>query len=240
MAKRFTSIRRKSPPSLVPSRVPAGSKDVQADSITVIDFSLTDYTTIYNDQKRLVRERLEDVTRPDVLLVGEHPHVITTGRGTKPENIQSPQCPVIEIERGGDVTYHGPGQLIAYPIHYLQEGKRDLHQYLRNLESIIITTLAGFEIEGFRLEGFTGVWVLDGSGDKKKIASIGVAVKKWVTYHGIALNVATDLAYFQPINPCGLKSQIMTTMSELLKGPVSVSEVKPKLIKAYQQFLAVL
>ncbi len=215
------------------------ASQARAGKLTVVDFGLTDYVSIYEEQKRYLHLKLEHLdTQPDVLLMGEHPHVITTGRGTKPQNIGAPSCPVIEIERGGDVTYHGPGQLVAYPIRHLKEGERDLHQYLRDLESVIINTLKPFGIEGFRNQGLTGVWVCDEMGRKRKIASIGVAVKKWVTYHGIALNVDTDLSYFQQINPCGLDSQVMTSMSQILSKPLTPEEVKPTFIKAYGEALA--
>ncbi len=207
----------------------------KARNLKVIDFGITDYKTIYDEQKRWLHERLSNLdSQPDILLIGEHPHVITTGRGTKPENLLSPSFPIIEIERGGDVTYHGPGQLIAYPIHHLTKDKRDLHKYLRDLEKVIITTLKDFDIEGFRNEGLTGVWVLGKNGEKKKIASIGVAVKKWVTYHGIALNVDTDLSYFQQINPCGLESQVMTTVSQISNRSICLDDVKKSFINAYQ------
>lgn len=196
----------------------------------VIDFGLTDYEAVYAKQKHLVEERLADRI-PDTLLMGEHPHVITTGRGTQPQNLLNPTIPVVEIERGGDVTYHGPGQLIAYPILKMAKGERDLHQYLRQLEEGLIRTLEVFDVSGFRRAGLTGIWVKDAQGQDRKIASIGVAVKKWVTYHGIALNISTDLTYFRQINPCGLESAVMITLNDLLPEPVAMAAVK----KAFQE-----
>lgn len=198
----------------------------------VIDFGLTDYGTVYAEQKRLVEERLADRI-PDTLLIGEHPHVITTGRGTQPQNLLNPTIPVVEIERGGDVTYHGPGQLIAYPILKMAEEERDLHKYLRRLEEVLILTLETFDITGFRREGLTGIWVTDSDGRDRKIASIGVAVKKWVTYHGIAFNVSTDLAYFRQINPCGLESGVMTSLEALTEEPFPMTSVKAAFVQAF-------
>jgi lipoyl(octanoyl) transferase len=199
------------------------------------DFGLTNYETIWALQKDLVQQRL---TReiPDTLLIGEHPPVITLGRGGHAENLLTPDIPVISIERGGDVTYHGPGQLIAYPILLLPEGQRDLHLYLRHLEESLIRTLEHFGLEGMRNPGWTGVWVQSPKdGRLLKIASIGVAVKKWVTYHGIALNVNTDLLHFQQINPCGLESQVMTSLEQLLARNIPMSEVKQAFINSFRQ-----
>lgn len=166
--------------------------------------------------------------------MGEHPAVITVGRGTQPENLLQPQCPVVEIERGGDVTYHAPGQLIVYPIRKLYGDERDLHQYLRNLEAVLIQTLNKFGIVGFQRDGLTGVWLKNAEGNEQKIASIGVAVRQWVTYHGIALNVNTDLSGFLQINPCGLDSTLMTSMAAHLNTTVSLNRVKKQFIHAYE------
>ncbi len=201
------------------------------------DFGLTDYQTVWAWQQSLVQERLAGKI-PDTVLMGEHPPVYTLGRGTHAENLLNPDIPAIKIERGGDVTYHGPGQLIAYPILQLPEGQRDLHRYLRHLEEAIILTLKDFGIEGLRNPGWTGVWVADPqSGALLKLASIGVAVKQWVTYHGLALNVSTDLAAFSQINPCGLQSEVMTSMQALLKQPIAVDSVKPVLARHLETVL---
>jgi lipoate-protein ligase B len=199
------------------------------------DFGLTPYETIWAMQKEFVQQRLAEHI-PDTLLLGEHPPVITLGRGSHAENLLDPDIPVISIERGGDVTYHGPGQLIAYPILLLPKEQRDLHRYLRNLEEVIILTLAHFGLEGLRNEGWTGVWVHSTQEDHLlKVASIGVAIKQWVTYHGIGLNVSTDLAHFQKINPCGLESHVMTSLEQLLGKELSMNEVKQAFIQAFQQ-----
>ena len=123
---------------------------------------------------------------------------------------------MFEIERGGDVTYHGPGQLVGYPIFLLRDEERDLHVYLRNLEESIIRACARFGLPGERKSGWTGVWTTGGA---RKLASIGVAVKRWVTMHGFALNVSTDLARFGAINPCGLDAAVMGSMSRRARAP---------------------
>lgn len=180
--------------------------------MTVIDFGLAAYETIYREQKRLVEARINDEV-DDTLLVGEHHPVITLGRkrSSAANLISAGEIPVLQIERGGDITYHGPGQLILYPIFKLEGKQQNLHQYLWILEEAIIQTLDAFNIRASRQEGATGVWV-----ESKKIASIGIAVKKWVTYHGLALNISTDLEAFQAIRPCGFESHTMTSMQVLL------------------------
>lgn len=203
--------------------------------ITWQDCGLRDYGSTRDLQKELVSKRLTQEI-PDTLLLVEHPHIFTLGRGGHVQNILHPgEVPVVEIERGGDVTYHGPGQLVAYPILFLPEGQRDLHRYLRNLEAVAIRVLEAYGIEGVRNSGLTGVWVSTGDGSLKKIASAGVAVKKWVTYHGIALNVSTDLSYFNRINPCGLtEPAVMTTMAELLPEAPPMAEVKERFLQSFE------
>ncbi|MBI3018608.1 MAG: lipoyl(octanoyl) transferase LipB [Deltaproteobacteria bacterium] len=174
-------------------------------SLEVLDLEVKDYQEVWQLQKELVAHRIENKI-PDTLLLVEHPHVITKGRRSKASDVVNPKVPVFEVERGGEVTYHGPGQLVCYPIFYLGH-HAGVKQYMRSLEEVVIQTLEHFDIRGERKEGCTGVWV-----ENKKIASLGVAVKKWVTYHGLALNVNTDLSYFQMINPCGLDCSVMTSM----------------------------
>jgi lipoyl(octanoyl) transferase len=147
-------------------------------------------------------------------LLVEHPDVITLGRGTHKENLLNPAgIPIFEIERGGDVTYHGPGQLVAYPILLLQDDERDLHRFLRNMEEAVIATCARTGIDANREPGKTGVWMSDPSGARKKLCSMGIACRKWVTFHGLALNVTTDLSYFARINPCGFEASVMTSLA---------------------------
>jgi lipoyl(octanoyl) transferase len=185
-------------------------------------------------QQDLVASRQADGI-PDTLILVEHPDVITLGRSAKPGNVLCPGAiPVVPIERGGDVTYHGPGQLVAYPIFLLREGERDLHRLLRNLEETIVRTLADFGLAGVREAGKTGVWIAH-DGGARKLASIGVAVRKWVTLHGLALNVTTDLARFAAINPCGFDAAVMTSMARELGQAPDISAVKRSLARHVAQ-----
>ena len=174
------------------------------------------YLDIYEAQQQWVTQRRLNLLQ-DALWMGEHPHTITCGRKTQDENLLHVEdMAVVPIERGGDVTYHGPGQLVIYPILRLEPRERDVHRHLRLLEQLVIDMIADYGLQGHRKEGFSGVWVIDSDQQERKIASVGVAVKQWVTYHGIALNVSTDLTVFQRLNPCGLPAQVMTSMTELL------------------------
>lgn len=192
----------------------------------LIDLGTRPYGEVWAQQLELVAARQKDEI-PDTLLFVEHPHVITAGRSAHKENILAAEdTPLFEIERGGDVTYHGPGQLVGYPIFSLRQGERDLHLYLRNLEEAMIRALARFDLPSERKEGWTGVWTRGGA---RKLASIGVAVKRWVTMHGFALNVSTELSRFAAINPCGLDAAVMGSMSSELGRPVAMAEVKDAL-----------
>ena len=161
-------------------------------------------------QRELARQRIAGERDHDVLLLLEHPPVITLGRGARVEHlVRTHDIEVVETERGGDVTFHGPGQLVGYPILRLSDHRADLHWYLRTLEQALITALGTLDIPAVRREGYTGVWTRG-----RKIASIGVHVKQWVTWHGFALNVTTDLAYFERIVPCGIDGVRMTSVSK--------------------------
>jgi lipoate-protein ligase B len=166
-------------------------------------------------QRRLADDRLTGKLGNDLLLLCEHPPVITLGRGTKatslpldPEALRRRGIEVFEVERGGDVTYHGPGQLVGYPIFHLAQHKQDLHWYLRQLEEVLIVALGEFGIGAERNPGLTGVWI-----GGRKIASIGVHAKQWVTWHGFALNVTTELSAFDLIVPCGIVGVVMTSVA---------------------------
>lgn len=200
----------------LPARVPG----------QVIDLGRREFAEIWQMQLDLVAARQRGEI-PDTLLLVEHPDVVTLGRSSKRENLlpAAAALPTFSVERGGDVTYHGPGQLVGYPILALTEGERDLHRYLRNLEQAIIDTCEAFGVPAGRREKATGVWTGDGAA--RKLTSIGIAVKRWVTMHGFALNVATDLTRFTAINPCGFEAAVMTSMSAELGRPVSVADVKP-------------
>ena len=180
----------------------------------IIDFGVADYLSI-QDQ---VKQKISRVDFTPSIFIGEHFPVITMGRSqTAINNILTSDTaiPIIQTERGGDVTYHGPGQLIVYPIVELVGQQRDLHQYLRILEELIIRSLKDCHIDAHRKDSLTGVWVQD-----KKVASIGVAVKNihgcWRTYHGLALNICCDLNAFSLLNPCGLEASIMANIVDFI------------------------
>ena len=190
----------------------------------VVDLGTREFGEVWELQRQLVAARQRDEI-PDTLILVEHPNVITLGRGTHRENLVAPgDMPIFEIERGGDVTYHGPGQLVGYPIFLLRQSERDLHLYLRNLEEALIQTVEECGLLAGRRESWTGVW---NRAADRKLASIGVAVKRWVTLHGFALNVATDLGRFAAINPCGLEATVMASMTSLLGRGVTLDEIKP-------------
>jgi len=196
------------------------------ESWRVVDLGTRGYEQTRADQLELVVQRQRDEV-PDTLLLVEHPHVFTLGRSRAAvANVVAPgDVPVIEIERGGDVTYHGPGQIVAYPIVLLRDGERDLHKFLRNLEEAVIQTCARFGLVADRELGKTGVWT--GTDQRKKLCSMGIACRKWVTFHGLALNVTTDLAYFHRINPCGFDSDVMRSLASYV--PVELPAVKAAL-----------
>jgi lipoyl(octanoyl) transferase len=171
----------------------------------------------------------------DTLLLLEHPRVLTLGRNTRAENVLLDEAALrergfetFEVGRGGDVTYHGPGQLVGYPILALGEDEKDAHAYLRRLEDVLIATLADFGVDGFRHPPHTGVWV-DRPGGPRKVAAIGVRLSRWVTSHGFALNVDCDLADFDVIVPCGIRDYGVTSMAEVLGGAVELDQVASRI-----------
>jgi lipoyl(octanoyl) transferase len=179
------------------------------------DLGRLSYAEAFAIQQDLVEQRKRQLI-PDQLLIVEHPHVITQGRNGHPENLLASEeilsragIALHETDRGGDITYHGPGQIVGYPIFDLREWKRDVVAYVRSVEQVIIDSLVEFGINARRLEGCTGVWV-----NGKKVAAIGIHISRWVTSHGFALNHTTDLSYFQYIVPCGLTKPV-TSMREL-------------------------
>jgi lipoate-protein ligase B len=187
-------------------------------------WGLAPYAEIHALQQDLVIARADDRV-PNLLLTGEHPAVITLGRRTPEDGDYAGDIPIVPVERGGEATYHGPGQLVAYPIVHLTQSRRDLHRFQRDLEEVGIRVLADFGLEGSRREGLTGVWL-----GERKIQSLGIAVRRWVTWHGLALNVATDLDAFQTFHPCGLDGRVMISMREALGHDVGVDEVLPHLV----------
>jgi len=181
------------------------------------------YEKAYTLQEELVAERHAHPDRDGVLLLLEHEPVYTIGRTQDQSSLRDISRlphPVVQINRGGQATYHGPGQLVGYPILNLRERGQDLHRYLRELEEMLIAVLAGFCIEARRRMGLTGVWVED-----RKIASIGVGVRRWISMHGFALNVCGDMTPFSQITPCGIAGVEMTAIEREAARPVGVEEV---------------
>lgn len=188
-------------------------------------------------QRRLARERIAGAIPEDLLLLVEHPPVVTLGRSAKARHLlASPAVlakrgvELFEVERGGDVTFHGPGQLVGYPIIDLKRHKQDLHWYLRQVEEALIVTLQAFGIDSERNAGYTGVWTL---GRERKIASIGVHARDWVTWHGFALNVSTDLSYFGLMVPCGIEAVTMTSIEREAGRPVEMRLVEDAVARAF-------
>ena len=180
-------------------------------------------------------ERLRSGEAPEQLFLLEHPHVFTLGRGADPANVladqaqlQSRSIEVHETGRGGDVTYHGPGQLVGYPIINLKPDRCDVHRYVRDIEEVLIRTIEDFGVTGRRITGLTGVWV-----GNEKIAAIGVRIARWITSHGFALNVSTDLNYFQMIVPCGISDKGVTSLSRLTGHQIEVVEAAESAAKHF-------
>jgi len=195
------------------------------------------YATALELQREVARARIAGTIAEDVLLLVEHPPVVTLGRSAKeqhllasPELLEARGVERFEVERGGDVTFHGPGQLVGYPIIDLKRHRQDLHWYLRQVEEGLIVALADFGITGERSVGQTGVWT-----QGRKIASIGVHARDWVTWHGFALNVTTDLSYFDLMVPCGIQSVTMTSISRELGGlpDLTMKQVEASVVEAF-------
>jgi len=185
-----------------------------------------DYSEGLRLQEYCVQQLASNNGREQLLLL-EHPHVFTLGRGADSSNIlsgpaelESLSVEVHETGRGGDVTYHGPGQLVGYPIISLRPDRCDVHRYVRDIEEVLIRTVADFGIVGLRISGLTGVWV-----GNEKIGAIGVRIARWITSHGFALNVNTDLSYFRMIVPCGITGKGVTSLSRLLGRDIDLEEV---------------
>ena len=195
------------------------------------------YARALDLQAELVRHRAAGEISDQLLLL-EHPHVVTLGSGASRDHILATDAQLrargielFEAGRGGDVTYHGPGQLVGYPILRLGPGRRDLHRYLRDLEEVLIRALAAFEVTARRTDGLTGVWT-----GGRKIAAIGIRVSSgWVTSHGFALNVSPDLGYFATIVPCGIHDREVTSLAECVGGPVPMAAVEDAVVSAFAQ-----
>ena len=219
--------------------------------VKYIRLGLTDYKEAWDYQERLFaeivakkiknRDLLPEHREPteNYLLFCSHPHVYTLGKSGKEENLlandrklQQIHASYYRINRGGDITYHGPGQIVVYPILDLDNFFTDIHQYLRLLEEAVILTLGNYGIEGGRIAGLTGVWIdhLD-QHNQRKIAAMGVKSSRWVTMHGLAFNVNTDLSYFNNIVPCGIDDKAVTSMEKELGHSVDISEVEEMLLQ---------
>ena len=204
--------------------------------ITVRRLGTVDYRSALELQTRLVEERKQGLI-PDQLLLLEHPPVITLGARNhnsrsnllaSAETLALKGVAVFETGRGGDVTYHGPGQLVGYPILQLPPDRRDVHRYVRDLEEVLTLVVADFGITAARVSGLTGIWVGD-----SKLAAIGVRISRWVTSHGFALNVSTDLAHFGLIVPCGIRDKGVTSMERLLGRRISMDEVGDSVVRRF-------
>jgi lipoyl(octanoyl) transferase len=205
--------------------------------VDVRHLGLIEYQAALDLQKELVEQRKQGLI-PDQLLLLEHPPVITLGARNHnnrsniletPEGLAARGVGLYETGRGGDVTYHGPGQLVGYPILELPRDRRDVHRYVRDLEEVLILAVADFGITAGRIPGLTGIWVGD-----RKLAAIGVRISRWVTSHGFALNVTTDLSHFGLIVPCGITGKGVTSMSEQLGHHVPMDEVVVAVVSRFR------
>jgi len=225
--------------------------------IIVKDLGHKDYKETWDYQESLFEEIVElkhknraentEVPTPNYFLFVEHPHVYTLGKSGHIENLLIDEAALAKkgasfykINRGGDITYHGPGQIVGYPIIDLENFFTDIHKYLRSLEEVIIRTLADYGIKGERSEGETGVWLDVGTPFARKICAMGVRASRWVTMHGFALNVNTDLGYFDNIIPCGIRGKAVTSLNvELSKEKVNTEEVKRYILKHFEEIFGV-
>ena len=216
--------------------------------VKFIDWGLTDYQEAWDRQELIFNEtvavktknRTEETTIPTLsyLIFNEHPHVYTLGKSGHPENLllseselHEKQATYYKINRGGDITYHGPGQIVGYPILDLDNFFTDIHLYLRTLEEAVILTLGDYGITAGRYPGYTGVWLDADNKKARKICAMGVRCSRWVTMHGFAFNVNTDLDYFKNIVPCGIDDKDVTSMKRELGHQLDLEEVKDRLKK---------
>jgi lipoyl(octanoyl) transferase len=211
--------------------------------LDVVDLGTLAYSAALEVQRDAARRRISGEQTEDVLFLVEHPPVVTLGRTAKAENIlvsaellSARGVELSEVERGGDVTFHGPGQLVGYPIIDLKRHRKDLHWYLRQIEEALIRAVAPFGITGGRVPKYTGVWVGTSAESPRKLASIGVHARDWVTWHGFALNVTTDLSYFDLLVPCGIQDVTMTSVArELEAGSPDMKIVARAVVDAFAE-----
>ena len=218
--------------------------------IQLQDIGTKDYKETWDYQEQLFKEIVDlklqkrinpDLTTPNYFIFVEHPHVYTLGKSGDMTNLllsekqlEAKGATFYKINRGGDITYHGPGQIVGYPILDLENFFTDIHKYLRFLEEAIILTLAEYTIIGARSDGETGVWLDIGTPFARKICAMGVRASRWVTMHGFALNINADLGYFDNIIPCGIKGKAVTSLHVELGRTIDENEVKEKIIKHFQ------
>ncbi len=204
--------------------------------LVVADAGLTEYGAAWELQKRLQKKRMQNEI-PDTLILLEHPHTYTLGKAANKENliaesnfIQTNNIAIFETDRGGDVTYHGPGQIVGYAILNLAEWKKDAHEYLRAIEETVIKTCKLYGVTAARNSEYTGVWV-----GENKICAIGVKITRWVTMHGFAFNISTDLDLFNGIIPCGIKGKGVTSLNVETEKIAEINDVKEKLIENFAE-----
>jgi len=205
-------------------------------NFTYCDLGKIDYQSAWDLQKEIFDLRLHNKTE-DTFFLLEHPHTYTLGKVAEKENLISTKeqlkelgISVYEIDRGGDITYHGPGQIVGYPIIKLSDWKEDTHEYLRALEEVIIKTCDEYGLTTNRNPKYTGVWL-----GERKIAAIGIKVSRWITMHGFAFNVNTHLSYFGGIIPCGIRDKDVTSLQRELGKEIEIDQVKEKLVKNFQK-----
>ena len=219
--------------------------------VLVIDIGRKSFSDAWDYQekvfKKIINQKVQNrskdkkIETKNFLILTEHNHVYTIGKSGDDNNLLIDKNELIKreieyykINRGGDITYHGPGQIMVYPIFDLDNFFTDINLYLRKLEEIIIKTLQSFDIKGFTIKGETGVWVKDENGLSKKICAFGIRASRWVTMHGLCLNVNPDLSYFDFIIPCGIEDKGVTSLSHIKKEVIDINQVKSKLVEEFK------
>jgi lipoyl(octanoyl) transferase len=215
--------------------------------LNILRLGLSDYESTWSLQKQLFDLRLQDKI-DDTLILCEHPHTYTVGKNgvdnlgkhllMNKDELLLNNISVFEIDRGGDITYHGPGQIVGYPILNLNNHYRDMHRYLRDIEEVIIQALAVFGIAGKRIDTITGVWV-DTPRGSEKICAIGVKVTRWITMHGFALNVNSNLDFFSNIIPCGITDKGVTSMEKILGNTLDLLKIEEHIVKSFENIFHV-
>ncbi len=209
------------------------SNNTQSNYCFLYNEGLISYLDALTWQRSLLAERIKDQNLDDVLILLEHPPVYTLGQGATPEFLKfdpdKSSFEVHRVERGGEVTYHCPGQIVGYPILNLRRHHQDLHWYLRQLEEVLIRVLANYGLLGERIPGFTGVWL-----QKRKVAAIGIKVSRWITMHGFALNVCPDMAGFEEIIPCGISDKPVGSLAQWIPD-IDCNEVRNLIAKSFAE-----